>query len=101
MEYFVFVYRPSSAWLPNRSILQQPLEGHFDYMEELQQGGVLCLGGPFKDDAGAFGIIQATDFESASAIILNDPAVRDEVVEFELHPWHPSVPGTVGAKVWT
>ncbi len=100
MNYFVFIYRPGPAWLPNRSVLQQPLAGHFAYMEKLQQNGVLCLGGPFKDDTGAFGVIQATDFENASTLILDDPAVRDGVVEAEVHPWHPAVPGTVEAKAW-
>ena len=57
MDYFVFVYRPGPAWLPGRGILQQPLAEHFAYMEKLQQDGVLCVGGPFKDGAGALGIL--------------------------------------------
>jgi len=81
-------------------VLQQPLAGHFAYMEKLQQEGVLCLGGPFKDDAGALGIVQAADLGGASALIADDPAIRDEVFVAEVHPWHPAVPGVVEAKRW-
>lgn len=100
MDYFVFIYRPGPAWLPNWSVLQQPLEGHFAYMEKLQQDGVLCLGGPFKDDTGALGIVRAADFEGAFALVANDPAVLEGVFVAEVHPWHPSVPGVVETKTW-
>ena len=100
MDYFAFIYRPGPAWLPNRSVLQQPLVGHFAYIEKLERDGILCLGGPFKDDAGALGIVQAADLEGASALIADDPAVRDGVFVAEVHPWHPAVPGMVEAKTW-
>lgn len=80
--------------------MQQPLAAHFAYMEKLEQDGVLCLGGPFKDDAGALGVVRAADFVSASAIIADDPAVLDSVFTAEVHPWHPAVPGAVEAKAW-
>ncbi len=98
MDYFVFIYRPGPAWLPNRSVLQQLLEGHFAYMEKLQQDGVLCLGGPFKDDTGALGIVRAADLEGALALVSSDPAVLGGIFAFEVHPWHPSVPGVLDVK---
>ena len=82
-------------------MLQQPLARHFTYMENLQEDGVLCLGGPFKDNTGAMGIILAADFKSASAIITNDPAVLDGIFAAEVYSWHPAVPGVVEAKAWT
>lgn len=100
MDYFVFIYRPGLTWLPNRSVLQQPLAGHFAHMEKLEREGVLCLGGPFKDDAGALGIVRAADLEGASALIADDPAVLNGIFVAEVHPWQPSVPGTVEAKAW-
>jgi uncharacterized protein YciI len=101
LTYFVFIYRPGPAWLPGGGILQQPLAAHFAYMEKLRQDGILSIKGPFKDNVGALGIIQAADFKSATALIEADSAVRNKVFKAELHPWHPSVPDTVGKKEWS
>lgn len=96
-QYYVFIYRPGRKWLPGRSIQAQPLESHFAYMAQLEQGGALCLGGPFTDDAGAAGIIRAADAAAAQAIVDADPAISDGVMTAELHPWYPSVLGTITA----
>ncbi len=100
MDYFVFIYRPGPAWVPNRSVLEQPLAGRFAHMKKLEQSGVLCLGGPFKDDTGALGVVRASDYGSAFALVSSDPAVLEGIFTAEVHPWHPSVPGVVEAKRW-
>ena len=78
----------------------EPLTAHFTYMEKLERDGVLCLGGPFKNDAGAFGIVQTVDLEGASALVAADPAVLDGIFIAEVHPWHPAVSSAVEAKTW-
>jgi uncharacterized protein YciI len=69
-------------------------------MKKLEQSGVLCLGGPFKDDTGALGVVRAADYGSAFALVSSDPAVHEGIFTAEVHPWHPSVPGVVEAKRW-
>jgi uncharacterized protein YciI len=94
-DYFVFIHRPGPAWRAGIPILEQPLDGHFGYMTELENSGVLVVGGGFGDGAGALGVIRANSVEEASAIVSRDPAVQDGVVTSEVHPFMVTVGGTV------
>lgn len=42
---YVFIHRPGPNWLPGKPILDQPLQGHFEYMTRLEADGTLRLGG--------------------------------------------------------
>jgi uncharacterized protein YciI len=96
-EYFVFIHRPGPAWIPDAPVLDQPLEGHFAYMTGLEESGILVLGGGFLDGAGAMGILRCPSLGEAHAIALRDPAVVDRVVLTEVHPWFPTVGGSIEA----
>ena len=97
-SYYVFLYRPGPAWRRGAPITAQPLEKHFAYMAELQRSKVLVMGGPFEDDAGAMGVVEAGSLEEAERIVRADPLVSDGVVTAEVHPWHASVPGCVESR---
>ena len=99
-EYFVFLYVPGPGWLSHKPITEQPLSEHFAYMERLTGEGILVLGGPFKDDQGAIGVLEVANLAEAREVIDNDPAVRDGIFQAEVHPWHPAVPGQVEVRPW-
>lgn len=90
-HYYVFIHRPGPNWLPDTPALEQPLAGHFAYMTELESNGTLVLGGGFIDGAGAMGVLRTDSLEAAEAIAYVDPAVVDEVVTTEVHPWFVTV----------
>jgi uncharacterized protein YciI len=94
-KYFVFNYFPDTNWVNGKPITEQPLSKHFAYMKKLATEGILVLGGPFKDNSGAFGIIEASDLETANRIIYQDPAVIEKVVRVEVREWSSAVVGCV------
>ncbi len=99
-QYFVFFYRPGPAWVEGKSVKQQPIALHALYMDKLKRRGILKVGGPLKDDAGAFGILECEDLDTAERLIQEDPAIRNRIMVGEVHPWFPAVAGCVEKRGW-
>ena len=99
-DYFVFIYRPGPAWVEGKSVRKQPVVAHATYMGKLERKGRLLMGGPFKDDSGAFGILQCESIEAARKLIESDPAIRDQLMVAEVHPWFPAVSGCLDSRPW-
>ncbi len=93
---FVFLYSPGPKWIAGKSVFEQPLENHQAYMVRLVKDKILMTGGPFTDNSGAMGIIQADNLDHARQVIQLDPAVRDQVVTARVVPWTPAISGCVG-----
>jgi uncharacterized protein YciI len=63
---------------------------HFEYLQELTQEGILILAGrTLNSDEDTFGItvIKATSEEETRAIMDNDPAVSQGVMNARLYPY--------------
>ena len=93
--YFVVLYTPGTSWRTGKAVLEQPFERHFAYMAELEASGILKLGGGFADDTGAMGVLEVESLEKAENLVANDPAVKDHIMDANVHPWFPSVKGCV------
>ena len=66
------------------------LSQHTAYLSKLTEQGVVLLAGRTQNaDDSSFGIVilQADSFDSAKAIMENDPVVRDGVMRSELYPY--------------
>jgi uncharacterized protein YciI len=84
---YLVVYRPGRAWLPGRSVKEQPLLEHRRYMLHLYRQGVLKLAGPFSDNSGGAVVLEAQSDREADAVVVADPAVTSHIFLYELHPW--------------
>jgi uncharacterized protein YciI len=84
---YLVVYRPGPAWLPGKSVKEQPLLEHGRYMQSLYLQGVLKLAGPFSDNAGGAVVFEAQNDREANAVVAADPAVTSHIFLYELHPW--------------
>src|SRR6266567_5026437 len=84
---FLVIYRPGPAWLPGKSVSEQPLKEHGKYMLGLYIKGSMNLAGPLTDNAGGAVLLDVSDEAEARTIVANDPAVRSGIFVYELHPW--------------
>ena len=84
---FLVIYRPGSAWIPGQPVWAQPPPAHGRYLLSLYQQGLLLFAGPFDDDTGAALMLEAANEVQARALVDADPAVRQAVFTYELHPW--------------
>jgi uncharacterized protein YciI len=84
---FAIIYAPGPNWIQGRSIFDQDLMQHAQYMQKLLDQGKLELGGPFSDSTGGMAIIDATDPTAARNIMENDPAILNGIFTAKVHPW--------------
>ncbi len=74
---------------------------HFNYLKRLTESGVVILAGRTQTtDYSSFGIVllKAETIEAAREIMLNDPAVKNNVFRAELFPYKTSLFNPDNAK---
>jgi uncharacterized protein YciI len=74
---FVFDATPSE---------QEILAGHFAYMDQMAERGILVLTGPSLDGEFGVAIFAATQQDEAQAIVDADPAIIAGLFTARLHP---------------
>jgi uncharacterized protein len=77
------------------------ISDHFNYLKRLAEDGVVILAGRTQTtDYSSFGIVllKAETIEAARQIMLNDPAVKNNVFRAELYPYKTSIFNPDNAK---
>jgi len=77
------------------------ISDHFNYLKRLTENGVVILAGRTQTtDYSSFGIVllKAETIEAARQIMLNDPAVKNNVFRAELYPYKTSLFNPDNAK---
>ncbi len=64
---------------------------HFNYLKMLREKGILILAGPNLDNTFGVVIFFASSEDEAKNIMNNDPAIREEIMTAELHPFRVSL----------
>ena len=85
---YLAILRRGPAWVADKPVKDQDLQGHDEYMRSLFAKGVLRLGGPFADGEGGAELFEATSEADAIATVEANPAIRAGVLRYELHRWH-------------
>ena len=83
MNYYIYLLRI----VVERSVYEQFLPAHRDYLAQLDAAGTLVLSGPFTDRRGGMLVIKAPSEEAARAIAEADPLVLNGVDTYELRHW--------------
>jgi uncharacterized protein len=71
----------------------QILEEQFLYLKHAVEAGTVLLAGPCLDNTFGIIVVNCMDYKSAQAFMLNDPAIRGNVMMAELHPMQISLRG--------
>jgi uncharacterized protein len=77
------------------------ISDHFNYLKRLAEDGIVILAGRTQNtDYSSFGIVlfKAETIEAAREIMLNDPAVKNNVFRAELYPYKTSIFNPDNAK---
>ena len=65
---------------------EQVMDEHFAYLKRATERGMVLLAGPCLDETFDIVVISAKDNIAARDFMLNDPAVKRNVMMAELHP---------------
>lgn len=85
---YAAIVKPGETWIANKSAGKpNDLSRHFVYVAQMREEGKLIFGGPFADGTGGLLVYRAGSLEEAKQFMAADPACREKVFEFEMHPW--------------
>jgi uncharacterized protein YciI len=62
------------------------MEAHFEYLKQANEDGMVLLAGPCLDETFGVVVFRAEDDLAARTFMLNDPAVKSNVMMAEIHP---------------
>jgi uncharacterized protein YciI len=99
-SFFVLEYAGGSAWVADRSPMEQDLKGHFDYVgSKLAQGTLIAAGHVLETNHGRY-IIAAPSQAQADAFVAADPGVQSQVLKVvSARPWMPLQRQSVAAAL--
>jgi uncharacterized protein YciI len=86
---FIIVYRPPRPTFLDDQTEEESaiISTHFQYLQQLQNEGVLVMAGRCVDATFGIAIIYANSDAEAEQILENDPAIKTKVFTGELHPF--------------
>lgn len=86
-EYIYLTHPLRSEFFESPTPLEdEVMEAHFQYLKQATAEGVVLLAGPCLDETFGLVVLKADSEADARAFMLNDPAVKNNVMMAELHP---------------
>jgi uncharacterized protein YciI len=97
MEQFLYRIQPVRDEMLTKGTIEfesRIVSEHFNYLKRLAEEGVVILAGRTQNtDYSSFGIVllKAETIDAAREIMLNDPALKNNVFRAELYPYKTSL----------
>ncbi len=86
---FLVFFSPGAAWIEGKSIFEQPLDDHVNFIHQLYQRGKVMMAGPLADGTGGLTIMTVESEREARELIEHDPDVLREILRPEIRAWSP------------
>jgi len=95
MPEFIYLIHPlRSGFFDHPTLLEDAVMGmHFEYLKQATSQGVVLLAGPCLDETFGVVVIRVENDAAAREFMLNDPAVKNNVMMAEIHPMKISLMG--------
>jgi uncharacterized protein YciI len=74
------------------------MDEHYEYLKKAAAKGTVLLAGPCLDETFGLVVLSAESESTARAFMLNDPAVKNNVMMAELHPMKISLMSSIIRK---
>jgi uncharacterized protein YciI len=92
-SYILVILKTGPAKIDDKNKLNELFKGHMANINKLAAEGKLIVAGPFgANDMNYRGIfiLNAKTAEEATALLANDPTIKEKVFEAEILPWYGS-----------
>lgn len=77
---YIAHYEPGPEWLEGKTLKDQPLNAHVDYLIRLHGDGKVSMGGPFGDGSGGIVVFVADDINEVNNLVSLDPAISEGIL---------------------
>jgi uncharacterized protein YciI len=93
-SYFLVMLKTGKNTTDDKDFISKSFRGHMDNIGRLVKEKKLVVAGPLgkneKDYRGIFILYNVSSVEEAQAILMTDPAIKSELLEYELYNWYGS-----------
>lgn len=88
MPEYIYLIHPLRHEFFERPTSQEDemMEAHFEYLKQATERGEVVLAGPCLDETFGVVVFRAENDLAARTFMLNDPAVKSNVMIAEIHP---------------
>jgi uncharacterized protein len=88
MAEFIYLIHPlRHEFFENPSLQEETaMDEHYEYLKTATLEGTVVLAGPCLDETFGIVVMSAESETAARAFMMNDPAVKNNVMMAELHP---------------
>jgi ketosteroid isomerase-like protein/uncharacterized protein YciI len=93
---FVIIFKRGQNWIAGKSVWEQRLHKHLEYMQKLFDRKKLFFAGPFLDDQGGLSVLNVSSEDEAKNILAEEPATQEHIFEAELHALRFTFDATTG-----
>ncbi len=84
--FYTLKFTPGNNWQKGKPIGEQNLLAHRKYHQNLLEKGKILLGGAFIRTDEGLNILKVDSFEEAKEVAVNDPAVKEKIMNVEIQP---------------
>ena len=84
---YIAYYKPGPNWLEGKSLKDQPLQKHVNYLVELHRSGSVIMGGPYGDGSGGLVVFAADDIIDVNEVVSRDPTVAEGILVASVKQW--------------
>lgn len=85
--YYAILLSQGEQWKAGKTVYEQDLKAHGQYMKKLFDDGALLMAGPYSDNEGALILLKVKTRREATDLMNNDPAVQSKTFKAALHEW--------------
>jgi uncharacterized protein YciI len=86
-EYIYLIHPLRHEFFENPTLQEETaMDEHYEYLKTASLKGTVVLAGPCLDETFGIVVMSAENEPAARAFMMNDPAVKNNVMMAELHP---------------
>lgn len=93
-RYFLVILKTGTNTTTDRTFISESFKGHLDNINKLVKEGKLIIAGPLAKNEnnyrGIFILNNLATAEEAKALLLTDPAIKNELLAYDIFTWYGS-----------
>lgn len=93
-SYFFVILKTGSNETKDSDLISSSFRGHLENINRLAEEGKLILAGPFSNNEkqyrGIFILSKIDSMEEAKELLLTDPAIKNQLLDYEIFSWYGS-----------
>jgi uncharacterized protein YciI len=90
-SYVLAILKTGPSQMADKAFIQNSFRGHMENIKRLVEEGKMIVAGPLdKNDKTYRGIfiLNVTTFEEAEPLLQSDPAIKENLLNYELYKWY-------------